>query len=93
MDKVISRGYVKWTDKDGVFHKEMLVDHPDMLAKATDEQKLDAEIVEQSHKDAEAFYAERDEVAEETVIKSGGEEPAVDEEHLAPLELLKKQTA
>jgi hypothetical protein len=44
-DKVIKRGYVKWTDSDGVFHKEPLSDHPELLADATDEQKLQAEEV------------------------------------------------
>lgn len=41
----IKRGYVKWTDENGVFHKEPLYLHPDLLATATDEQKRDAEAV------------------------------------------------
>ena len=39
----IKRGYVKWTDKDGVFHKELLSDHAAELAKASPEQQLAAE--------------------------------------------------
>ena len=44
-DKVIRRGYVKWTDDDGVFHKEPLADHPELLTSATPEQQLEAEEV------------------------------------------------
>lgn len=34
----IKRGYVKWTDKEGVFHKEPLWKHKDLLAEASPEQ-------------------------------------------------------
>lgn len=70
MDKVIQRGYVKWIDKEGVFHKEPLFKHPEMLAKATDEQKVAAEEVKVSIEQAEKFYAERDKADEETVIQA-----------------------
>jgi hypothetical protein len=90
-NKVIVRGYVKWTDKDGVFHKEMLADHPDMLAKATEEQKAQAEEVVALHKSAEKFLALQEEPAEETEIKSAAEETVTTKDQ-GPLELLKKQT-
>lgn len=45
MEKEIKRGYVKWTDEDGVFHKEPLVDHPELFDDANPEQQLVAEEV------------------------------------------------
>jgi hypothetical protein len=60
-DKVIKRGYVKWTDADGVFHKEPLADHPELLASATDSQKLQAEEVRRLNEagaDAQAAASE-----------------------------------
>lgn len=39
----IKRGYVKWTDSEGVFHKELLKSHPDLYEEATEEQKLAAD--------------------------------------------------
>lgn len=42
--KEIRRGYVKW-EENGVFHKEPLYKFPDLLEKATDVQKAQAEEV------------------------------------------------
>lgn len=39
----IKRGYVKWVDKEGMTHKELLVNYPDLLATASDKQKAEAE--------------------------------------------------
>lgn len=52
-DKVIKRGYVKWTDEDGVFHKEPLSDHPDMLKDASPQDQLAAEEVRRMNAAAE----------------------------------------
>ena len=60
-EKVIVRGYVKWTDKDGVFHKEALVDHPELLAKASSEEQLAAEEVRRLNAAGEEYYATREE--------------------------------
>jgi hypothetical protein len=51
--KEIKRGYVKWTDEDGTYHKELLTDHPELLAKATDRQKIAAEEARRLNDDAE----------------------------------------
>ena len=42
-DKVIKRGYVKWTDDDGVFHKEPLSDHAELLQGSSPKDQLYAE--------------------------------------------------
>jgi hypothetical protein len=38
----IKRGYVKWTDSSGVFHKEPLIAFPDMFDDATEKQQQEA---------------------------------------------------
>lgn len=43
MEKEIKRGYVKWTDSDGNFHKEPLADHPELLADASLKEQIQAE--------------------------------------------------
>lgn len=68
MEKVVSRGYVKWTDEDGVFHKEPLYKHEDMLAKASPAEKLAAEEVRRLNAAAEEFYADRDEDVNEDLL-------------------------
>lgn len=45
MTKEIKRGYVKWTDEDGTFHKEPLADHPELLNSASPKEQLQAEEV------------------------------------------------
>lgn len=49
----IRRGYVKWTDPEGVFHKEPLVDHPDLLATASAQEQLQAEEARRLNESAE----------------------------------------
>ena len=102
MDKVLVRGYAKWTDENGVFHKELATEHPELLAKATEEEKTSAQEALEYHEQAEKFYAEREKEAEaETEILSGAEEAAEGEkmpvvqkrDQNDPLELLRKQTA
>lgn len=67
----IKRGYVKWTDEDGVFHKEPLADHPELLEKANTFQKIAAEEVRRLNEDAEKkeedFEAWAKKNAEETL--------------------------
>lgn len=65
MEKVISRGYVKWTDEDGVFHKEPLYDHPEMLAKATPAEQLAAEEARRLNAAAEEYYSGVEDTAEQ----------------------------
>lgn len=99
--KVLVRGYVKWTDENGVFHKELASEHPELLDKATEAEKLSAQEALEYHEQAEKFYADREAAAEETEILSGAEEAEEGEEEPVvqerdandPLELLRKQTA
>lgn len=65
MEKVVKRGYVKWTDENGVFHKEPLADHADMLAQASDLEKLRAEEVRRLNDAADVNEADRDKQANE----------------------------
>lgn len=69
----IRRGYVKWTSPDGVFHKEPLVDHPDLLATASAREQLQAEEARRLNESAELAELS-DEVAEEVAIKETLEE-------------------
>jgi hypothetical protein len=55
----IKRGYVKWTDENGVFHKEPLADHPELLDKASPAQQIAAEEVRRLNAHAEEVLAER----------------------------------
>ena len=43
MNKEIKRGYVKWEDENGVLHKELLSDHPELLKTASPREQLAAE--------------------------------------------------
>ena len=65
MEKQIKRGYVKWTDENGVFHKEPLADHPELLADASPRDQLQAEEVRRLNAAAEEFTTEREESAED----------------------------
>lgn len=53
MEKEVKRGYVKWTDEDGVYHKEPLVDHPELLKAASPKEQLAAEEVRRLNEAAE----------------------------------------
>lgn len=59
--KEVKRGYVKWTDEDGVFHKEPLVDHPELLEDASPEEQLIAEEVRRLNGQAEVEVMEAEE--------------------------------
>lgn len=60
MDKVVRRGYVKWTDKDGVFHKELLSEHPDLMTDASPEEQLATEEARRLNGAAKEFLEARD---------------------------------
>ena len=60
-DKEIKRGYVKWTDEDGTFHKEPLADHPELLKAANEKQQLQAEEARRLNDAAEETLQARDE--------------------------------
>jgi len=64
-EKVVKRGYVKWTDDDGVFHMEPLADHPELLAKADAAEQLQAEEARRLNHAADEFYADREEDSEQ----------------------------
>lgn len=55
----IKRGYVKWEDADGL-HKELLSDYPEMLAKASAEQKISAEEARRLNEDGEKQTAKNE---------------------------------
>ena len=57
--KTIKRGYVKW-EENGVFHKEPLYKHPDLLASASVEDQIAAEEVRRLNEAAEEFLLERE---------------------------------
>lgn len=59
MEKIVKRGYVKWTDEDGVFHKEPLADHPELLAKASPTEQLRAEEVRRLNAAADEAVEEK----------------------------------
>lgn len=63
-EKEIKRGYVKWTDDDGVFHKEPLADHPELLAKASPREQIAAEEVVRLNEAAAKQIAETEAEAE-----------------------------
>jgi hypothetical protein len=65
-EKEIKRGYVKWEDENG-FHKELLTDHPELLAKATPIQQLAAEEAKRSEAAAVESAKEDEKDAEATV--------------------------
>lgn len=52
-DYVIKRGYVKWTDEDGVMHKEPLYEYPELLAKASTSEQIAAEEARRLNESAE----------------------------------------
>jgi len=64
-EKVVKRGYVKWTDEDGVFHKEPLADHPEMLTKAEPVEQLRAEEARRLNASAEEQVEEAKETRDE----------------------------
>ncbi len=64
----IKRGYVKWTSEDGVFHKEPLFEHPDLLASASPEEQLRAEEVRRLNEAASVESENREEAAEEDAV-------------------------
>jgi hypothetical protein len=61
--KEIKRGYVKWTDENG-FHKEPLVDHPELLKAVSEKEQLKAEEVARLNESAEEFQANSEKTAE-----------------------------
>ena len=60
----IKRGYVKWTSEDGVFHKEPLANHPELLASATPRQQLQAEEARRLNEAASEAEESREETAD-----------------------------
>lgn len=68
--KEIKRGYVKWTDENGVFHKEPLADHPELLAKASPKEQIAAEEVVRLNAAAEAQIAETEGDVEEDQLET-----------------------
>ena len=86
-EKVIKRGYVKWIDENGEFHKEPLADHPELLAKARPVDQLRAEEARRLNAAAEERLAE-DEVETQVVAKEVLEElKAAPEEVLTAAQL------
>lgn len=67
-EKEIKRGYVKWTDENGVFHKEPLVDHKELFEDATPEQQLAAEEVRRLNAAAAEEQEDNEEDAEQWTL-------------------------
>ncbi len=67
VEKEIKRGYVKWEDDEGVMHKELLTDHPELLASANPKQQLAAEEARRMAEAGETEVAE-DKAEEERVV-------------------------
>ncbi len=68
MEKEVKRGYVKWTDEDGVFHKEPLADHPELLEDASPKEQLRAEEARRLNAAAEEAVAIDQEEADEAIL-------------------------
>src|SRR6476646_2145337 len=68
IQKEVKRGYVKWTDADGVFHKELLSEHPELLADASPKEQLYAEEARRQSELAEDLVAQDEENAEELIL-------------------------
>jgi len=86
-EKVIKRGYVKWTDEDGVFHKEPLADHPELLAKADPAEQLRAEEVRRMNASAEEYVADIEDTRDEDLKEALVELKAAPEEVLTAAQL------
>lgn len=70
MTKEIRRGYVKWTDEDGVFHKEPLHEHPELLAQASAAEQIAAEEARRLNEAAEEYLESRDDHVEEDQLNT-----------------------
>lgn len=70
MEREIKRGYVKWTDENGVFHKELLSDHPELLKEASPKQQLAAEEAKRQADQAEKITVESESTQEELLLET-----------------------
>lgn len=87
MEKVIKRGYVKWTDEFGVFHKEPLANHPELLAAASVEDQIAAEEARRLNEAAEFYEIERLTDVHEAEVKTLDALKAAPEEVLVAAQL------
>jgi hypothetical protein len=90
-DKIVNRGYVRWTDDDGVFHKEPLYDHPDLLAKASPAEQLAAEEARRLNASAQEYYDSQEDNAEKDAVDTLKALKAAPEEILTSAELVADQ--
>lgn len=97
MEKEVKRGYVKWTDEDGVFHKEPLYDHPELLAKASDNEKEYArQLKEMNNPEETPEVPVEEEVEEIPELRIAQPDPSFYDRspaHTKPLEELREETA
>lgn len=68
MEKEVKRGYVKWVDEDGVFHKEPLVDHPQLLKNASPREQLAAEEAKRMNAAVETVEEDSEEAQDELFL-------------------------
>ena len=61
MEKEVKRGYVKWEDENGVLHKELLSDHPELLKAASPREQLAAEEAKRMNAAGEKTATETEE--------------------------------
>ncbi len=88
MEKEVNRGYVKWTDEDGVFHKEPLADHPELLVKASPREQLAAEEAKRMNAAGEKEMQKTKEEGDELFLDTLADLKAAPEEVLTGTQLV-----
>lgn len=93
MEKTVKRGYVRWTDENGVFHKEPLANHPDLLASASPQEQLRAEEARRLNAAAEEAAAEVSESEEKDLKDTLAALKAAPEEVHTAAQLVEEEPA
>ena len=88
MEKEVKRGYVKWTDENGVFHKELLADHPELLKEASPREQLAAEEAKRMNAAGEKATQQTEEEGDELFLDTLADLKAAPEEVLTSAQLV-----
>lgn len=86
--KEVKRGYVKWYDTDGVFHKEPLADHPELLKDASPREQLAAEEAKRMNAAGEREVEETKEEGDQLYLDTLADLKAAPEEVLTGIQLV-----